>query len=250
MAFLSTRTVEAELPASGGDPAGYGVIVMDPESACLSLTLQSFSYGRDPVLGSINLTLRPGETVAITGRSGIGKTTLLRILAGLEKHFKGERSAPPRLSMVFQEPILLPWRSARDNLCIAAQIDQTAADASLTEVGLEGKGDMFPDQLSLGEQRRLSLARAFANDPTVLFMDEPFVSLDPAMADEMMALFARLRARHKTATVLVTHSQSEAQKLASRILILGETPARIVKERQNKGAYFQLSASGVTTLRS
>ncbi|MEX3007731.1 ABC transporter ATP-binding protein [Hoeflea sp. TYP-13] len=201
-------------------------------------------------MGAIELTLQPGETAAITGRSGIGKTTLLRILAGLETAFEGEYSVPARLSMVFQEPTLLPWRSAKDNLCLVAGVDDAAAWATLAEVGLEGKGDMFPDQLSLGQQRRLALARAFANDPDVLFMDEPFVSLDPAMADEMMALFARLRAHRSTATVLVTHSQSEADKLASRILTLDGSPACITRERQNRGAYFQLSASGVTTSKS
>ena len=104
--------------------------------------------------------------------------------------------------------------------------------------------------LSLGQQRRLSLARAFASSPDLLLMDEPFVSLDPALASEMMGLFERLILRRPCATLLVTHVRSEAERLAGRILRLEGRPARLVGEDQNPGAYFQLSASGVTTSRS
>jgi NitT/TauT family transport system ATP-binding protein len=104
--------------------------------------------------------------------------------------------------------------------------------------------------MSLGQQRRLSLARAFGSNPDVMLMDEPFVSLDPDLAEDMMALFARLRAARGLATVLVTHVEAEARMLASRIVALTGRPATLGAERQNKGAYFQLSASGVTSSRS
>lgn len=216
----------------------------------LSLDLQSMGYGETLVLGSFQLQLRPGETLAITGPSGIGKSTLLRVLAGLETGFSGSLERPKRVAMVFQEPTLLDWRSVRENVRIAAGASDHRADNVLADVGLSGLEDRFPGQLSLGQQRRLSLARAFSSDPEVLLMDEPFVSLDRERAEEIMVLFARLRAARQLATVLVTHVEAEAEKLASRIVRLSGQPAVLRDDRQNRGAYFQLSASGVTSSKS
>lgn len=203
--------------------------------------------GAGQVLGQIALDLAAGEVLALTGPSGIGKTTLLRIVAGLHRDWAGELDMPGRLALVFQDPTLLPWRSALDNLLIPTRIDRGEALALLAEVGLDGLDARYPAALSLGQQRRLALARAFAAAPDVLLMDEPFVSLDPETADGMMALFERLRAARPVATILVTHAAQEAARLATRILRLGGTPARVVEDRQNSGAYFQSSASGVTS---
>lgn len=203
--------------------------------------------GAGPVLGPIALDLSAGEVLALTGPSGIGKTTLLRIVAGLHRDWDGELDMPGRLALVFQDPTLLPWRTALDNIVIPTGIDRAEALAILSEVGLDGLGGRYPAALSLGQQRRLALARAFAAAPDVLLMDEPFVSLDPETADGMMTLFERMRAARPVATLLVTHSAEEAARLATRILRLGGTPARVVEERQNSGAYFQSSASGVTS---
>nr|WP_245218550.1 ATP-binding cassette domain-containing protein [Rubellimicrobium aerolatum] len=213
----------------------------------LDLDLPGLSLGGSPVLGPIRLRVRRGETVALLGPSGIGKTTLLRVVAGLAKPGNGQVRRHGRLAMVFQEPTLLPWRTLSQNLTLVAGITAEEAEAALVEVGLGGTGGLYPSQISLGQQRRLSLARAFACKPDLLLMDEPFVSLDEARVREMMGLFARLRARHETATILVTHDPREAEALAGRILRLGGRPARIEEERQNAGAYFQLSASGVTS---
>lgn len=203
-----------------------------------------------PILGALTLEVRAGETLAITGPSGVGKSTLLRIIAGLETGFDGTLRAPDRIAMVFQEPTLLPWRTALDNIRLATGLGPRAAEQALRDVGLGAHGGHYPSQMSLGQQRRLSLARAFGSAPDVLLLDEPFVSLDPELADEMMGLFAQLRAARGVATVLVTHVAEEAAKLASRIVTLEGAPARITSERQNNGAYFQLSASGVTSSRS
>ncbi len=202
------------------------------------------------VLAEIKLRIERSETLALVGPSGVGKTSLLRIIAGLEERYRGSFAVSGRTAMVFQEPTLLPWRNLRDNLCITADVSAAEAIAALQEVGLAARAEEFPNNLSLGQQRRLSLARAFAVKPDLLLMDEPFVSLDPDLVEEMMALFAKLRAAYQVTTIIVTHVEAEAKRLASRIVTLGGSPGRITRDDQNKGAYFQLSASGVTSSKS
>lgn len=202
---------------------------------CLSLRLPGLSLGGTKVLGDIALEVARRETVAITGPSGIGKTSLLRVVLGLLEVPGAELRRPDSVSVVFQEPLLLPWRTARANLTLTTGIDRDAAEAALAEVGLAGRGGAFPAALSLGQQRRLALARAFAAAPELLLMDEPFVSLDPALADEMMGVFEALRARRPVTTLLVTHAEAEAARLASRRLRLGGRPARVIDDRRGVG---------------
>ena len=191
----------------------------------LDLQLEEKRFGTTIVLGPLRLGVARGETVALTGPSGVGKTTLLRILAGLDREFSGTLRRPERVAVVFQEPTLLPWRSARDNICLATRITPEAAEARLAEVGLAGRGAALPRQLSLGQQRRLALARALAADPELLLLDEPFVSLDADLAAEMLALTARLLAPRTIATLLVTHAAGEVEALAERTLRLSGQPA-------------------------
>lgn len=192
--------------------------------------MTGLSYGQTPILGPIGLSVPGTQTLALVGPSGIGKTSLLRVIAGLEHRHTGVCTTHGTVAMVFQEPTLLPWRSLRDNICIPTGVSVQQAEVCLADVGLGGRGDDFPGQLSLGQQRRLALARAFAVEPDILLMDEPFVSLDPALADEMMTLFASLRAKHRLATIFVTHVEDEARRLADRIVTLGGTPAQIISD--------------------
>jgi NitT/TauT family transport system ATP-binding protein len=199
----------------------------------LDLQLDGLQIALTPILGQISLQVSRSETLALVGPSGVGKTSLLRIIAGLEDGYDGHRALSGEVAMVFQEPTLMPWRTVIDNLCIVAQINEAQARHALDDVGLAERADEFPNNLSLGQQRRLSLARAFAVTPDWWLMDAPFVSLDPELADEMMALFAKLRAAHNVTTILVTHVVAEAERLANRIVTLGGVPGQIVSDVQN-----------------
>ena len=178
------------------------------------------------------------DFVCILGPSGCGKTTTLNLIAGLDTDFAGEIAlgssvAGRRLGYVFQTPRLLPWRSVTENILLAAGRDAATARkaaALLKEVGLAGFENAFPGQLSLGMQRRAALARAFAVEPGLLLMDEPFVSLDEATASRLRLLLLKLW-RERPATVLfVTHDSREAVQLGQRLLVLSAGPARLVAD--------------------
>ncbi|MGY9047086.1 MAG: ABC transporter ATP-binding protein [Rhodobacterales bacterium] len=185
-------------------------------------------YGDTQILGRIAFEIKRGETVAVLGPSGVGKSTLLRIIAGIDHTYEGQVTRPEKMAIVFQEPTLLLWRSVLQNLMlIHPGLSDHAARGMLEKVGIGGKADLFPGQLSLGQQRRLALARAFAGDPEFLIMDEPFVSLDPQTAEVMLALTETLIAEVRPATLFVTHARAEAERLRARILELRGTPASL-----------------------
>ena len=199
----------------------------------LKLDARRKRLGGTDVLRDVALTVAPGETVALVGPSGCGKTSLMRILAGLDADFDGDRACPAgaRLSMAFQEPRLLPWRSLRDNVALALPPEERGGsrpDAALAAVGLSEAAARFPGQLSLGMARRGALARALAVDPDYLLLDEPFVSLDEAAAARMRGLVAELLDRATAGVVLVTHDLREAAALADRVVVLSPRPATVI----------------------
>ena len=192
----------------------------------IEVEIRAKRFGGQPVLGPIRFAIARGETVALLGPSGIGKTTLLRIVTGIDTAFEGRVKRPEAQAIVFQEPTLLPWRTALDNLLLVHPgLAPERARAALESVGLGGKEDQFPGQLSLGQQRRLSVARAFAGNPELLVMDEPFVSLDAEAAQVMLSLTRDLIAEHRPATLFVTHAPGEAEALADRVLRMRATPS-------------------------
>jgi NitT/TauT family transport system ATP-binding protein len=189
----------------------------------------------------IDLDINGGEFCCIVGPSGCGKTTLLRILAGLEHPSAGSieigcesaRSRPVN-SMVFQEQSIFPWMSVRDNIAFGLKARGASraerhrvAQSFIHTVGLTGFEDALPHQLSGGMKQRVSIARAFANDPEMLLMDEPFASLDEQTKLLLQAELVRIWEETRKTVLYVTHSIDEAIVLADRILVMSARPGRI-----------------------
>ncbi|MFT4014115.1 MAG: ABC transporter ATP-binding protein [Paracoccus sp. (in: a-proteobacteria)] len=181
-------------------------------------------FGGKTILDRLDLDIARGEFVALLGKSGSGKSTFLRALAGLDHDVKGSGllQTPDRLSVVFQDARLLPWRSVIQNVTLGlpgAQ-GQEAGRNALAEVGLAGREQAWPIELSGGEQQRVALARSLVRDPALLLADEPFGALDALTRLKMHGLLRELCARHRPAVLLVTHDVDEAIALADRILVL------------------------------
>jgi ABC-type nitrate/sulfonate/bicarbonate transport system ATPase subunit len=187
------------------------------------------------VVRDLELRLEAGSFGALIGPSGCGKTTILRIAAGLDADFRGQLRTPGagRLGMVFQEPRLLPWRTVEDNIRLALAADQTDADLTylFETLGLGSHLARYPGELSLGLARRTAIARAFAIRPDFLLLDEPFVSLDEAVAARLRSELMALTTRTKVTTLLVTHHLEEAVQLAHRLFFLSDRPAHIILEK-------------------
>ena len=198
-----------------------------------SKSYRAASGGRLHVLGDLAITLGGGEVAALVGPSGCGKTTLLRIIVGLDRDFEGSVRLPAhgRLGVVFQEPRLLPWRTVEENLRLAApQASDAALDALFATLGLAEHRRHYPGELSLGLARRVALARAFAVEPELLVLDEPFVSLDAALAARLRAELIELVSRRPVTTLLVTHNVEEAIGLADRVFLLSAPPTRVLSD--------------------
>lgn len=183
------------------------------------------AFGGRKVLDGVNLSIAPGEIVAIVGESGCGKSTLLRLLAGLETPTDGAVSVAGQISIAFQDARLLPWLRVRENVAfgLPASRDQRSrkALAALGEVGLAPHASGWPGTLSGGEGQRVALARALIRDPAVLLLDEPFGALDALTRLRMHTLLLKLWQRHRFTVVLVTHDVDEALALSDRVVVLG-----------------------------
>ncbi|HEV7821477.1 MAG TPA: ATP-binding cassette domain-containing protein [Burkholderiales bacterium] len=187
------------------------------------------------VVRDFELRLDAGSFAALIGPSGCGKTTILKIAAGLDLDFRGKLRTPGsgRLGIVFQEPRLLPWRTVAENIRLALPAHQIDVDLTdLVEIlGLGAHLARFPGELSLGLARRAAIARAFAVRPDFLLLDEPFVSLDEAVAARLRDELIALTTRAKVTTLFVTHDLEEAVQLADRLFFLSDRPARVILEK-------------------
>ncbi|CAN7664804.1 ABC transporter ATP-binding protein [Bosea sp. LjRoot237] len=183
-------------------------------------------YGERTIIDGVDLDIGRGEFVALLGRSGSGKSTFLRALAGLDHGVpgSGRLGTPDAVSVVFQDARLLPWKKVVDNVTLGlkGETPRERALHALAEVELTARAQAWPTQLSGGEQQRAALARSLVREPQLLLLDEPFGALDALTRLRMQALLLDLCARHRPAVLLVTHDVDEAIHLAKRVLVLDE----------------------------
>jgi sulfonate transport system ATP-binding protein len=191
-------------------------------SLMVSVRGLSRRFGNTLALDNVDLAIEPGEFVALLGRSGSGKSTLLRTLAGLDAPSTGIVQVPNERMVVFQEPRLLPWKTAIQNVALGLSgpgaTDQ--ARSALAEVGLEHRFDAYPATLSGGESQRTALARALVRNPKLLLLDEPLAALDALTRMRMHRLIESLWRRHHWSVLLITHDVDEAILLADRALVI------------------------------
>jgi len=226
--------------------ADRSVVATPAEIRITDLSMRYRTVSGDSVLAldRVSLAIEPREFVCVVGTSGCGKTTLLRIIAGLVRHTAGrvhlrdrEISGPSAdVGIVFQGPVLLPWKTVLENVMIPVVVLGLERDAHrrramelLDLVGLSGFEDKYPKELSGGMQQRASIARALVHQPSLLLMDEPFGALD-AMTRETMNLELQRIVKDAAITVLfITHSIQEAVFLGDRVVVMTPRPGRIAE---------------------
>ena len=198
---------------------------------------KTYPTAANPTIANLKLSLNSKEFTCLVGPSGCGKTTLLNIIAGLDNDYDGEilagqQHTHPKIGYVFQNPRLLPWRTVRENIELALDDNQPAGviDALLEVMQLTPSQHVYPERLSLGMSRRVAIIRAFAVDPEVLLMDEPFVSLDAPTARQVRALLLKLWQQRPHTVLFVTHDLREAIALADRLIFLSAAPMQVVSE--------------------
>jgi NitT/TauT family transport system ATP-binding protein len=237
---MSALPVPPQLPADPQAQPSIGAPVIVLDGVGKRYLTRSGEYC---AFESLDLTIREGEFVCVLGPSGCGKTTLLRILAGLDRHTSGTLRMPPEqgrmplTSVVFQENSIFPWLTVRDNVAFGLRalgaprdVVQERTDRLIETVGLSNFRDSYPYQLSGGMKQRVSIARAFATDPSILLMDEPFSALDEQNRTILQEELLRVWESTRKTVVFVTHSIDEALFLGDRVVVMGSRPGRVLAD--------------------
>jgi NitT/TauT family transport system ATP-binding protein len=236
-----TQRRGAPPPTLNGTPLADAAGETDLNVA-IKLTDVSKVYGHGPgallAVDRLSLTVKPGEFVCLIGASGCGKSTLLNIVADLDSPSSGQvDTGGKRVSMMFQEPALFPWLTARKNVELAMQARSVPKQARrqqaielLDTVHLTGFADKRPHELSGGMRQRVALARALALDADILLMDEPFGALDAMTRDLLHDELERICAERSLTVLFVTHNVREAARLGDRVVVLSSRPGRVIEE--------------------
>jgi NitT/TauT family transport system ATP-binding protein len=203
----------------------------------------TISYGGEPVLEAVNLTVEEGRFVSLVGPSGSGKSSLLRAVIGLQQPLSGTvetNLARPQFGILFQDDALLPWKTARDNVALGLTFNGmerkqalAEAEAWLERLGLAGFGDRFPRHLSGGQRKRVALAQVLAMKPRLILMDEPFASLDAIVRARVVKDVVALAERERISVLLVTHDLEEALSLSDEVYLLSQGPRAHIVEQYN-----------------
>lgn len=211
---------------------------LEAADAYVSIRSIYFAYGESLILRDVNLDIKRGEFISIVGPSGCGKTTLLKIVQGLLEPSYGTVSVDSvpvtgpagNRSMVFQHFGLMPWKTVLQNVVLGLKYrgkEFTKAERTrraveyIRMVGLEGCENLFPRQLSGGMQQRVGIARAFATQPAVLLLDEPFGAVDAQNAEIMRSELVRLVVHEHRTAIMITHNLDEALEASDRVLVMG-----------------------------
>ncbi|WP_017470509.1 ABC transporter ATP-binding protein [Amphibacillus jilinensis] len=209
----------------------------------MTLVLENISrrFADVDVIKDISLSVEKGEIVGLLGTSGCGKSTLLRAISGLDQDYRGTiaingqviQGVHATTGFIFQEPRLLPWLTVQDNITFGIKGKQQAvfdrAKRFIEYVGLTGKENLYPRQLSGGMAQRVAIARALVTSPEILLLDEPFSALDAFTKMQLQDLLLEIWEKYQTTMVLVTHDIDEALYLCDRIVVLRDQPGRIIK---------------------
>ena len=201
----------------------------------------TISYGGEPVLEALSLTVEEGRFVSLVGPSGSGKSSLLRAVIGLQQPLSGTvetHLARSQLGILFQDDALLPWKTARDNVALGLTFNGmergkalAEAEAWLERLGLAGFGDRFPRHLSGGQRKRVALAQVLAMKPSLILMDEPFASLDAIVGARIVRDVVALVERQGIGVLLVTHDLEEAISLSDDVYLLSQGPRAHITRR-------------------
>lgn len=209
----------------------------------------SKSFSNKEIIKDFSLEIPKSSIACLIGPSGCGKTTLLNIIAGLEKSDSGEVTDVGRVSYLFQDPRLLPWKTVLENVDLAVQ-DTQKAKAYLKAVGLENDLDKFPYELSGGMKQRVAIARAFAFESDAILMDEPFQNLDIELKSSLLKTFLDMWQNDKRTVLWVTHDVSEACLVANNIVCVGTKPMVIKATFINPMPQKDRTVSNISKLQS
>lgn len=223
----------------------------------LRINIFSKSYKDKEILNDLKMHISNGEFVSLVGPSGCGKTSLLNIISGIDENYSGEillneKEIDDEIGFMFQDSRLLPWLSVKQNLLLVLKdkTEENLIDELLEEVNLLEYKDSYPSELSGGMKRKVALCRAFINNPKLILLDEPFISLDYPTAQELRALFMKFYEKYKPTVLLVTHDLTEAVSLSQRVVFFTKKPTKVMLDYKQKDSFVSFDEANIEAVKN